>query len=381
MGAALPTDPANLYPCQNMRTFVIFALVTLALATALQPETADEAVPETAPEMTLVEAREEFDAHTEAVATLEFLQETEGRSKNACKTLAENTIREIDQSVRNTQNVINRLDRGQRCHLEGKAALTNAERRKTHTEKEYTIAVKHLTDARNYQVDFGRYTFSGLREGSCNVFYNDGAYVNAKANYKRRQREQTQATGAQKTAVKNQNDARAAHLKAVEKCRCAVKDQHAKGWTAANRNNANNAKAWKKAKHMLCVLADTPESRCNTGGLRRLSKPRLHSSVTNVRCDKNTCTGHVSVYQHNFSGWVARFKRGSYNIHAFKAKGARNDDASSVIVPRGCKATLYEHGSFNGWAVTVGEGRHDLNSLKRRGFKNDRMSSIRVNNA
>jgi len=287
MGAALPTDPANLYPCQNMRTFVIFALVTLALATALQPETADEAVPETAPEMTLVEAREEFDARTEAVSTLQFLQETEGRSKNACKTLADTTIAEIDQSIRNTQNVMNRLDRGQRCHLEGKATLTNAERRKAHTEREYTVAVKHLTDARNYQVDFGRYTFSGLREGSCNVFYNDGAYRRAKANYQLRVRIESQKRGAKKSAYNAWVAARKAHIAAVKRCRCRVKNQHAREWTVANKNNASNRKAWRKAKHMLCVLSDTPESRCNTSGLRKLSKPRLSSSVLNVRCESH----------------------------------------------------------------------------------------------
>merc|ERR1712139_751635 len=323
MGALAKKQIVNLYNRQKMRTFIVI-LATIALCAAL-PSTEDEIVPE----MSLIQAKEEYDAHADAVASLEFLQTTEGRSKNACESLAKDTIKEIDNSIKTQQNMLNKLYKGERCHTEGKAAYDQAKRRKTDADRKLSTANKRLRDASNYQVDFGRYTFSGLREGSCGAFYNDRSYVNAKA----------------------------------------------------NRNNANNAKAWKKAKHMLCVLADTPESRCNTGGLRRLSKPRLHSSVTNVRCDKNTCTGHVSVYQHNFSGWVARFKRGSYNIHAFKAKGARNDDASSVIVPRGCKATLYEHGSFNGWAVTVGEGRHDLNSLKRRGFKNDRMSSIRVNNA
>merc|ERR1712216_647583 len=335
MGALAKKQIVNLYNRQKMRTFIVI-LATIALCTAL-PSTEEEIVPE----MSLIQAKEEYDAHADAVASLEFLQTTEGRSKNACESLAKDTIKEIDNSIKTQQNMLNKLYKGERCHTEGKAAYDQAKRRKTDADRKLSTANKRLRDASNYQVDCGRYTFSGLREGSCGAFYNDRSYVNAKANYKRRQREQTQATGAQKTAVKN---------------------QHAKGWTAANRNNANNAKAWKKAKHMLCVLSDTPESRCNPGGLRRLSKPRLHSSVTNVRCDKNTCTGHVSVYQHNFSGWVARFKRGSYNIHAFKAKGARNDDASSVIVPRGCKATLYEHGSFNGWAVTVGEGRHDLNS-------------------
>merc|ERR1712096_167807 len=366
---------ANLYRRQNMRTFIVI-LATIALAAAL-PSAEDEVVPE----MSLLQAKEEYNAHADAVASLEFLQTTEGRSKNACESLAKDTLKEIDNSIKTQQNMLNKLYKGERCHLEGKAAYDQAKRRKTDADRKLSTANKRLRDASNYQVDFGRYTFSGLREGSCGTFYNDRAYVNAKANYKRRQREQTQATGAQKTAVKNVNDARAAHLKAVEKCRCTTKSQHASAWTAANRNNGNNSKAWKKAKHMLCVLADTPEARCNTGGLRRLRRISLQSSVRNARCNRNTCTGHVTVYQHNFSGWAARFSRGSYNLNACRAKGFRNDDASSVVVPGGCKATLYEHGSFNGWGVTVGAGRHNLASLQRRGFKNDRMSSIRVNNA
>merc|ERR1712159_615141 len=314
MGALAKKQIVNLYNRQKMRTFIVI-LATIALCTALPSE--DEVVPE----MTLVQAKEEYNAHADAVASLEFLQTTEGRSKNACESLAKDTLKEIDNSIKTQQNMLNKLYKGERCHLQGKAAYDKAKSRKRTADRNLSDANKRLRDAANYQVDFGRYTFSGLREGSCGVFYNDRSYVNAKNNYKRRQREQTQAVGAQRTAVKNQNDARAAHLKAVEKCRCSVKEQHAKGWSAANRNNANNAKAWKKAKHMLCVLRD------------------------------------VSEYQHNFSGWRATFKRGSYNIHAFRARGARNDDASSVVVPRGCKATLYEHGSFNGWAVTVGEGR------------------------
>merc|ERR1712188_224148 len=214
MGALAKKQIVNLYNRQKMRTFIVI-LATIALCTAL-PSTEDEIVPE----MSLIQAKEEYDAHADAVASLEFLQTTEGRSKNACESLAKDTLKE--------------LDKGERCHLEGKAAYDQAKRRKTDADRKLSTANKRLRDASNYQVDFGRYTFSGLREGSCGAFYNDRSYVNAKANYKRRQREQTQATGAQKTAVKNQNDARAAHLKAVEKCRCAVKDQHAKGWTAAN---------------------------------------------------------------------------------------------------------------------------------------------------
>merc|ERR1712159_676649 len=242
MGALAKKQIVNLYNRQKMRTFIVI-LATIALCTALPTE--DEVVPE----MSLIQAKEEYNAHADAVASLEFLQITEGRSKNACESLAKDTLKEIDNSIKTQQNMLNKLYKGERCHLQGKAAYDKAKSRKRTADRNLSNANKRLRDAANYQVDFGRYTFSGLREGSCGVFYNDRSYVNAK----------------------NQNDARAAHLKAVEKCRCSVKEQHAKGWSAANRNNANNAKAWKKAKHMLCVLRDVSESRCNTSGLRRLS--------------------------------------------------------------------------------------------------------------
>merc|ERR1712216_799726 len=93
---------------------------------------------------------------------------------------------------------------------------------------------------------------------------------------------------------------------------------------------------------------------------------------------KPKCTGKVDVYQHNFSGWKASFKKGTYNMAQFKAHGAKNDDASSVVVPSGCKAELYEHDKHKGWKVTVGPGKYDLGSLMKKGFKNDKMSSIKV---
>merc|ERR1712072_542456 len=133
MGALAKKQIVNLYNRQKMRTFIVI-LATIALCTAL-PSTEDEIVPE----MSLIQAKEEYDAHADAVASLEFLQTTEGRSKNACESLAKDTIKEIDNSIKTQQNMLNKL----------------------------------LRDASNYQVDFGRYTFSGLREGSCGAFYND----------------------------------------------------------------------------------------------------------------------------------------------------------------------------------------------------------------
>merc|ERR1712167_3280 len=107
MGALAKKQIVNLYNRQKMRTFIVI-LATIALCTAL-PSTEDEIVPE----MSLIQAKEEYDAHADAVASLEFLQTTEGRSKNACESLAKDTIKEIDNSIKTQQNMLNKLYKGE----------------------------------------------------------------------------------------------------------------------------------------------------------------------------------------------------------------------------------------------------------------------------
>merc|ERR1712159_38843 len=279
------TDPAeSVY--REMRTFVIFALATLAFAAAIE---SDDIVPETSStevvdDMEMVDAG--YVAHGDAVSTLKFLQEKEGRSESACRQLADNTIKEISTSITNTQTMLDRLYKGERCHLEMRKEYDAAVRRYNTAKNNLKTAKRRLQDALNYQVDFGRYTFSGLNEGNCRMFWNDGSYRNAKANYHRRKSELQTATGAYNSAKKAKESTYRAHLDAVLRCRCRVKREHSKSWTSANKNNSANAKAWKKAKHMLCVLSNTPLNRCSTAGLRSFRKPRLSSSVTNAKCSE-----------------------------------------------------------------------------------------------
>ena len=65
-------------------------------------------------------------------------------------------------------------------------------------------------------------------------------------------------------------------------------------------------------------------------------------------------------------------------------KGMRNDDMSSMVVPAGCRVTIYQHGSFNGWKLSFGPGRYMHADLMREGKKqgvsnfNDQASSLKV---
>jgi len=93
------------------------------------------------------------------------------------------------------------------------------------------------------------------------------------------------------------------------------------------------------------------------------------------------CTGKVEVYQHgDFTGWKASFAKGVYDYGKFVKAGAKNDDASSIKVPTGCKATLYQHGDFKGWKAVFPAGHYPYKKFVKRA-KNDDASAIKVRNA
>ena len=92
--------------------------------------------------------------------------------------------------------------------------------------------------------------------------------------------------------------------------------------------------------------------------------------------------GYVAkLYQHdNFKGYEAVFPPGNHNMAAFLAKGAKNDDISSIIVEKynTIGAILYQHGDFTGWKAVFPEGRYTLADIIANGGKNDDASSINV---
>lgn len=76
----------------------------------------------------------------------------------------------------------------------------------------------------------------------------------------------------------------------------------------------------------------------------------------------------------NYTGWSASFPVGTYDYNAFIARGAVNDQTTSVRVPAGYKVVLYEHGDFTGTTVTL---TADTPSLVPLSF-NDKASAVVV---
>lgn len=126
--------------------------------------------------------------------------------------------------------------------------------------------------------------------------------------------------------------------------------------------------------------ADDAEDDVIADGNAKEAKKQIEDTQKAVEAAAQ-CTGDVVAYQHNFDGWAASFARGKYTLAQAKKKGFVNDDMSSLKVPKGCVATVWQHGGFTGWHVTFPEGEYSLSEAKKMGFKNDDASSIVVNDA
>jgi len=92
----------------------------------------------------------------------------------------------------------------------------------------------------------------------------------------------------------------------------------------------------------------------------------------------------VAVYRDaNYGGTSACLAPGNYNVAALKVKGITNDSLSSVKIPSGMKAILYENDNFGGYTLSLTSNTSDLSYYTlRTGFIrqtwNDEASSIKV---
>lgn len=86
-------------------------------------------------------------------------------------------------------------------------------------------------------------------------------------------------------------------------------------------------------------------------------------------------TARVSIHKHcDYQGYGVVIAPGSYDLGALQSMGVQNDDISSVRVPPGWKATLYEHAGYRGRSLTITSNDRCLLAANF----NDITSAIRV---
>lgn len=98
----------------------------------------------------------------------------------------------------------------------------------------------------------------------------------------------------------------------------------------------------------------------------------------------------------DFSGWQARLSVGNYDAKALVARGAKEDDTSSIKVmmglskpclickltqvPPGCVAHVYENSDFTGWTAVFSVGEYMAGEMGAAGAYDKQISAVRILN-
>jgi len=206
-----------------------------------------------------------------------------GKSSSACKSLADATIKEVKDSVKAAQKILDTNKDGSQCEKVGESLVSKANNSVVSASKASVDATAAANAACSAKVTFKPQSLSSLKNGKCANLFTDPAFVLAKKTCKQMKKSTEKAKGAidgAKTALVNVKKAAKDDKK---KCRCAAQKSHKVALEAAGKvNSAANKKAWDKAHNMLCVL--NGQSTCKVPSLPSLRTPTLVKRAAQETC-------------------------------------------------------------------------------------------------
>jgi len=236
------------------------------------------ALPATTPFQEVGATTAGYDAAADAKDTVAVLLQ-EGKDEGACASLADASIKEVEDSVSSAQKILDALDTGADCHKEGQAAVDQAQTALDNAKQAAADADAAAAKAASTPVKFNPVPFSSLKEGVCDTFFSDPHYLQAKQEAKAAKDAATKAAGAVTAAETALTAAKKAQEEAVAKCQNDVRCAYDKAWTAANEQNESNEKVYTKGKHMKCVLDGTPPADCQVGDIPAVKEVQLANGV------------------------------------------------------------------------------------------------------
>jgi len=208
-----------------------------------------------------------------------------GSNSSACEDLADAIISEADSAVSQEQEILKVLSDGSECSTEGQAILDAAQTHLTAAQEKKTSADTAAATAASAPVDFGEMSLSSLGNSQCVNLQNNPNVIAAKkasddANAA------AIAADAELTAAQNSLvDAQAAQKAANKPCQCTAYQNYEIAYEKAKTASEEHLVAWKKGKHMHCVLAGTDPSSCSMDGAPEVTKRTLAEGV-----DQSACT-------------------------------------------------------------------------------------------
>merc|ERR1712166_1632398 len=216
-----------------------------------------------------------------------------GKSSSACMSLADATIKEVKDSMKAAQKILDTTKDGSQCKKVGESLVSKATNSVESASKASVDATAAANAACDAKVTFKPQSLSSLKNGKCANLFTDPALVLAKKTCKQMKKSTEKAKGAidgAKTALVNVKKAAKDDKK---KCRCAAQKSHKVALEAAGKvNSAANKKAWDKAHNMQCVL--NGQSTCKVPSLPSLRTPTLDKRAAQVTCSSSSPSSSLS---------------------------------------------------------------------------------------
>merc|ERR1711975_141235 len=310
-----------------------------------------------------------------------------GATEKDCQNLAEKTCKEVEVEVRTDQALVNRQKTGRHCMSLGVKAERRAHLHWRRTRTTHHNMRRKVTIAYHKRVTISSQTYSSLRHGKCGFVFNSRSYRTTRATYIRAKRIEMTWRGRVSEAWKAYLRMKSIRIRQQHRCHCSTKAALERVWRIVTdkKRKARQAKAYAKCKMMQCVLKGTKlTSGVCKGVLKIVRKKTLYHVTRRTNCSRHAYKRggpKPVVYQHcNFGGYK---KVLHHSTDWVRKLGIRNDDLSSIKVPKGKCVTLYEHHKFRGkhWKIC---GPRNVKCFVHhrnggiRGNWNDKVSSIKV---
>lgn len=267
------------------------SLATLAILGAViaAPTQTDVVVPEA--ELVQIEAFDSTAAEA-AKKTISDMMAT-GSDDSACADLASSLLDEVTTSVSDATAILDGMPDGSACVEEMSTEVSAAETALSDARSAKTAADEAAAAAKSASVTFAPVTFDSLVEGHCDAFFTDPAYTAAKTTADTADATAASAAAtvaAEETALES---ARTAAASAKKACECDAYHAYQAALATARADEAKHAEAWKKGKHMQCVLAGTAPDACDVGTPPTVTERTLAAGVDGADCPAPASGGGV----------------------------------------------------------------------------------------
>jgi len=296
-----------------MTSFVYLAASLIAIAVSQDPlPGVEQVVPEPAmriaPRAPHATVLKKVDAsfYQKAKAQIAEMMES-GKSKKECSDAAKEMKKQVEESVKAQQKVLDKMERGKQCATRGQKAVNDAVASLGGAKDKVKAAEKALHKASKKKINFTNFHYDQLKEGKCGSFFNQQVWKTAKTAVTQATNTQNHARMNQKAAEKALANAKIEAARLVRKCKCNTKKLLKKTRTDMNNKaRAENTKAWRQAAHLQCVLDGKQNmNNCPVGTLPEVKPVKLEESVEKACYQEWRSTGNYRVI--NAAGQNVKF--------------------------------------------------------------------------